>query len=438
MIIVQESINNERNEICMKTPEIKISQCMIVKNEEKYMEQALSWGKSIMFEQIVVDTGSTDRTVEIAESRGAKVYHYIWEDDFSAAKNYAIGKATGDWIAFMDADEWMTPEDTAKIVPLLETIHRDRSIDALLMQCVHLDEDGTIIGTSTLHRLFRNDRKIRYKNRIHEALHRDAKGGLRSKDVQHELAVMHAYGDGGVERQKVKGARNARILEKELEADPKDALRIMYLGDAFSMAQEEEKAIDTYRRILNEPGLNIPHEVVVQRAGFEIMSRLLHDEEAEDEFFHVAEQLKKAGGDEHPDLYYLPGCRCVLMDDYQKAAEYFEKAIARLETYRGMETVRLGTNLTLACCVIAKAALEQKDLQKAVQHAVLTLQGSKYHDEAIVILLQAFREEWKSTSDVDAYINFLRQFYDLQSADDRAFLRDAAERAEFKVLGKAL
>ena len=89
----------------------RISQCMIVKNEEENMERALSWGKGIVSEQIVVDTGSTDRTVEIAERMGAKVYHFEWINDFSAAKNYAISKAKYEWIAFLDADEYFLEKD---------------------------------------------------------------------------------------------------------------------------------------------------------------------------------------------------------------------------------------------------------------------------------------------------------------------------------------
>ena len=88
----------------MKTSKVRLSQCMIVKNEERNMEQALSWGKGIVWEQIVVDTGSTDGTVELAKKMGAKVFHFTWNNDFSAAKNYALSKAKGNWIAFLDAD----------------------------------------------------------------------------------------------------------------------------------------------------------------------------------------------------------------------------------------------------------------------------------------------------------------------------------------------
>lgn len=93
----------------------KISQCMIVKNEEKNIEQALSWGKGVVAEQIVVDTGSADRTVEIAQRLGAKVFHFPWINDFAAAKNFAIEKAQYEWIAFLDADEYFSAEDAKKI-----------------------------------------------------------------------------------------------------------------------------------------------------------------------------------------------------------------------------------------------------------------------------------------------------------------------------------
>ena len=90
---------------------MKISQAMIVKNEEKNIVQALSWGKGVVSEQIVVDTGSTDRTVEIAKSMGAKVYFFPWEDDFSKARNFAISKCKYPWIAMLDADEYFPEED---------------------------------------------------------------------------------------------------------------------------------------------------------------------------------------------------------------------------------------------------------------------------------------------------------------------------------------
>ena len=104
---------------------IRLSQCMIVKNEEKNIRRALSWGKDILWEQIVVDTGSTDRTAALAKEMGAKVFYFSWIDDFAAAKNFAIDQASGDWIAFLDADEYFSPEDVKKLLPILEELDRE-------------------------------------------------------------------------------------------------------------------------------------------------------------------------------------------------------------------------------------------------------------------------------------------------------------------------
>ena len=91
----------------------------VVKNEEKNIERALTWGKGVVAEQIVVDTGSADKTVEIARRLGAKVYHFTWVNDFAAAKNFALEKAQYPWIAFLDADEYFSEEDGKKLAELL-------------------------------------------------------------------------------------------------------------------------------------------------------------------------------------------------------------------------------------------------------------------------------------------------------------------------------
>ena len=124
----------------------RISQCMIVKNEEKNIERALSWGKTVMWEQIVVDTGSTDRTVEIARGLGARVVTFPWIDDFSAAKNYAIEQCGGDWIALLDADEYMMPEGAEKLPEFIKEMNA-RGLDGLSTGWQQLDEEGKIFSS---------------------------------------------------------------------------------------------------------------------------------------------------------------------------------------------------------------------------------------------------------------------------------------------------
>ena len=94
---------------------IKISACVIVKNEEKNLPRWLESMRRIADEIVVVDTGSTDRTVDLAKAAGARVFSFAWIDDFAAAKNFALEKATGDWVVFPDADEYFTAADSSKV-----------------------------------------------------------------------------------------------------------------------------------------------------------------------------------------------------------------------------------------------------------------------------------------------------------------------------------
>lgn len=169
---------------------IRVSQCMIVKNEEKNIEKALTWGKDLMWEQIVVDTGSTDRTVEIARALGAKIYCFPWSDDFAAAKNFAIGQAAGDWIAFLDADEYMTPEGVASISNLFSGSQIQR-FDGISTGWQQLNEEGTIFSSATQVRFFKNLPDIRYRRRIHEQLISVSGRELKIADAVLDISIFH-------------------------------------------------------------------------------------------------------------------------------------------------------------------------------------------------------------------------------------------------------
>ncbi|MFN4150134.1 MAG: glycosyltransferase family 2 protein, partial [Candidatus Sericytochromatia bacterium] len=110
----KSSMLDKLNELEYKLNKPKISVCMIVKNEENFIEDSLKSVLDIAFEIIVVDTGSKDKTKEIA-SKYAKVFDYKWNDDFSKARNYSINLAKGDWILLLDADEIMTSETSKNI-----------------------------------------------------------------------------------------------------------------------------------------------------------------------------------------------------------------------------------------------------------------------------------------------------------------------------------
>ena len=147
----------------------RISACTIAKNEEKNIARSIESYKNYVDEIIIVDTGSTDNTVNIAESLGAKVFNFEWINDFSAARNFAIEQATGDWILFLDADEWIKDNQGEKLQSIIKTAVNNE-LSAVSFRMYNLNDDGTIDDIIPSLRLFENKPNIRYIRKIHEHL----------------------------------------------------------------------------------------------------------------------------------------------------------------------------------------------------------------------------------------------------------------------------
>ena len=160
-----------------------LSACLIVKNEETYIYNCLNSIKNFVDEIVLVDTGSTDNTVEIAKNFTDKIYHYEWNDDFSAARNFSISKANSDWIFIIDGDEIFTA-DPNKLRKFLKT---SIDIDAIYAYSKNISVDS--IDTDVLIPRFIKREKAKYKNRIHNQL---ISKGLKTITLN-EVVINH-YG----------------------------------------------------------------------------------------------------------------------------------------------------------------------------------------------------------------------------------------------------
>lgn len=206
----------------------RISLCMIVRNEEDTIAHCLQSAIELVDEIIVVDTGSTDRTMEICRVYGAKIHRFHWENDFSAARNESLVHASREWILVLDADDELPKDSHTQIRKLIDGEGHD-AFFFITRNLVGDPQHPTILNYAQL-RLFRNHINFRYQGAIHELI---PKVPSVKFQVAPTIFVLHrGYLDTMVKNHK-KVERNLSILNTELTRKPTDASLHYYIGNEF-------------------------------------------------------------------------------------------------------------------------------------------------------------------------------------------------------------
>jgi glycosyltransferase involved in cell wall biosynthesis len=227
-----------------------LSLCMIVKDEEEMLPRTLEAIAPAVDEIVVVDTGSSDRTVEIAESFGARVLHHEWTGDFAAARNVSVEAATGDWIVWLDADEVLVAEDAPKLRELTGQIWRE-AFYLVETNFTGDVEDGTAVTHNAL-RVFRNRPEYRFNGRLHEQFAHNLPGYLGERVAHTQVRVEH-YGYLGVVRDKKdKARRNLELLEKQSAEGLDTAYHKFNLGSEYLALGDWAQAADFLVRAWEE------------------------------------------------------------------------------------------------------------------------------------------------------------------------------------------
>ncbi|HLQ32134.1 MAG TPA: glycosyltransferase [Chloroflexota bacterium] len=197
-----------------------VSACMIVKDEEANLARCLRSLQGKVDEIIVVDTGSSDRSAEIAQEHGAKVFSFPWRDDFAAARNESIGHASGDWLFWTDADEELFEETPGA---LRELCRRAEQPEGWLVSCRNLSSEAGEVSTVIRQwRLFRNHIGLSFHGRIHEHLRHANGSTLAYLLFQDDVWIRHWGYLPEPDLMKRKRARNERLLGLAVEESPDD------------------------------------------------------------------------------------------------------------------------------------------------------------------------------------------------------------------------
>lgn len=341
---------------------MKISLCMIVKNEEKNIVNCLERALKIVDEAVVVDTGSTDKTVQILkdnyeENERVKIIEHEWENDFSKARNKSLEYATGDWILVLDADERIFC-DRKK----LEDFLNSRDDEAYIIPIYNIIDRENIIISSTMVRLYKNDNPI-YKGAIHEQIFINGKSYI-GDIIDGNICKIYHYGyTGAVFKEKEKLDRNIDIIKAQIEEEPNVSFHWYNKGVMEMCKGNYKAAIDD---LIKSHKLAKGHRMAFHN---DLVIRLLQCMLIEKKYKMALEFVSIIADDpilrQIPDLYYYWGIAHASRKNYYKAVKCFMKAIEIGEYEKG--TSKYGAGSFLPKIEWAKVLLMEGKKEKAIE-----------------------------------------------------------------------
>ncbi|MBM4053765.1 MAG: DUF4071 domain-containing protein [Planctomycetes bacterium] len=298
-----------------------ISACMIVKNEEKFLPQCLESIKDAVDEIIIVDTGSTDKTVDIAKSFGAKVYHHPWRNSFSEARNHSLSYATCEWILQIDADEELERED----IPLLYKVICNTACNAFYVAIYSELPSGQSKHYFT--RVFRRG-KAHYEGIVHNQL-------VHIGDSLPSEVRMYHYGYNlTADEMEKKYKRTGDLLRKQLEENPEDIFAIANLVRNYRNECNYDEVIKLAEKGLkiSESSLDQSTRNQRQRISVDFAFALLRKDNLD-----RAEEICKKALKEDPDFLdnlFMLGDILSRKKAFQEALDIYKKFLVAKEKDR--------------------------------------------------------------------------------------------------------
>ncbi|MEW5954332.1 MAG: glycosyltransferase family 2 protein [Bacillota bacterium] len=392
----------------------KISGCLIVKDEAEALERCIKSMLPVLDELIIVDTGSMDNTVEIAKRYTDKVYNYAWQNDFAAARNFAISKAKKDWIIFLDADEYFSERSLKNIRKAIN--EENGKADAFLINGYNiLSSSGEVKDKFTVIRVFRNSPEIRYQGRIHEYLRK--KGRFTIVDCTDIIEIFHTGYNQAVADQKNKNERNLSLLLQDIAERPDDGNTHFYLSLQYLAMEEHEKVLYHSRKSLDY-GITILGREASAYVNYIKISLELGRDDIDKLINMCYECIHKHP--RFPDGYLLL-VDCLLqkgdLDGAVKQLEDFLDSNFK-EDLKYVSNINIGVYQNIYKKLGDIYNYEKKDLYKAVYYYARFLKQDIYNEVAFKKLMMILVNHENQQS----IINFLGQIYKDNTVRDLYYL----------------
>lgn len=376
----------EKRKFPKLNPNQKLSLCMIAKNEGANIERCLESIESIVDEIILVDTGSTDDTVEKAKKYGAKVFYSEWKNDFSAARNESIKHATGDWILILDPDEEIPESCRDNLRAFLVDVGDDLYYQ---LRIKNLDKDDKVGFENYMIRMFKNTPSARYTGRIHEAIY--PKNGFINISDDSVHILHHGYKDIEVVNKKIT-ERNLPILENLSADDISDSYKSylnFYIGSSHFDLGDVDKAIDYLLKSLELSKTETETDFTINQY-LRLMNIYFLGKKNKEllELVKSAPEKSKRLSSSYEYWYYY-GLAEFGDKNYSKALEMFKKAAATYENEKGNLFVLINDVSVYynALYFTAYTYFKLEDKENAIKHIddfFAKIEGKKVSEEIIL------------------------------------------------------
>jgi len=341
---------------------MRLSLCMIVRDEQEMLGRCLEAVKDAVDEMVIVDTGSKDATIEIAKSFGAKVIEREWTGSFGEARNVAFEAATGDWTLVLDADEVLVSEDVELLRSLTGRTWREAFYVAETNYTGELD-DGTAVTHNTL-RIFRNRPQYRYRGRLHEQIADTLPTHLPERIEYTNVRIEHYGYLGAVRDAREKSRRNVELLQMQLEEGKATPFLHYNLGAEHAVAGNPQAALVELERAW-ELLKSDPERDVYQFAPA-LANRLVRATRACGRFTDAIERAEQAL-ERFPgftDLVLEQGVAHVQLGEIEQGMARYERCIAMGDA-PSRYTATVGCGSFLPMVALGELRLERGELAPA-------------------------------------------------------------------------